>query len=266
MANRDIVVIGTSAGRFEGLCFLAKGFNHDFPASILIPIHLPLQFRSHLDQLLSAVGPLPATFAIEGEFRKNGHIYIAPPGRHFLVDKEWLWPSVGPRESNARPAIDAMLRSVAVCCGYRRSALCSTGTLGDGASGLSAIEQTGGLTVVQDQKDAAFPGMPENALRRNNPDHVVYLREVPGLLDALVRQPEGDRVAAPNKLRYEVENARNGPASIEKMDWLGQRSVLTCPDCGGIMWEIKEGDLSRYRCPSAMPTRSRQSQPGLMSA
>jgi hypothetical protein len=59
MANRDIVAIGTSAGRFAALCFLgflAKGFNHDFPASILITIHPPLQFRSHLDQLLSAAG------------------------------------------------------------------------------------------------------------------------------------------------------------------------------------------------------------------
>jgi hypothetical protein len=68
-----------------------------------------------------------------------------------------------------------------------------TGTLGDGASGLTAIEQTGGVTVVQNPKDAAFPEMPENAIRRNNPDHVVYLREMPALLDALVRQPVGDR-------------------------------------------------------------------------
>jgi two-component system, chemotaxis family, protein-glutamate methylesterase/glutaminase len=208
---------------------------------------------------------LPATFATEGEVRKNGHIYIAPPGRHLLLDQERLWLGVGPRENNARPAIDAMLRSVAVCCGYRAIGLVLTGTLGDGASGLSAIEQTGGLTVVQDPKDAAFPEMPENALKRNNPDHVVHLREVPGLLDALVRQPAGDRVAAPNELRYEVEIARNGRASMDKMDWLGQRSVLTCPDCGGIMWEIKEGDLSRYRCHIGH-ARSRQSQPELMSA
>jgi two-component system, chemotaxis family, protein-glutamate methylesterase/glutaminase len=191
---------------------------------------------------------LPATFAGEGEVRKKGHIYIAPPGRHLLVDGERLWLGTGPRENNARPAIDAMLRSVAVCCGYRAIGLVLTGTLGDGASGLSAIEQTGGVTVVQDPKDAAFPEMPENALRRNNPDHVVYLREMPRLLDALVRHPAGDPVTAPDKLRYEVEIARSGRSSMKKMDWLGQRSVLTCPDCGGIMWEIKDGDLSRYRC------------------
>jgi two-component system chemotaxis response regulator CheB len=246
MANRDIVAIGTSAGGFETLRFLAKGFDQDFPASILITIHLPLEFRVHLDQLLSAAGPLPATFATEGEVRKNGHIYIAPAGRHLLVDEERLWLGVGPRESNARPAIDP--RPLAVCCGYRAIGVVLTGTLGNGASWLWTIKQAGGLTVVQDPKDAAFPEMPENALRRNNPDHVVHLREMPRLLNALVRHPAGDPVAAPDSLRYEVEIARNGRSSIEKLDWLGQRSVLTCPDCGGIMWEIKDGDLSRYRC------------------
>jgi two-component system chemotaxis response regulator CheB len=58
----------------------------------------------------------------------------------------------------------------------------------------------------------------------------------------------GDPIPAPDSLRYEVEIARNGRASVEKMNWLGQRSVLTCPDCGGIMWEIMDGDISRYRC------------------
>jgi hypothetical protein len=56
MANRDIVAIGTSAGGFEALRFLAKGFDQDFPASILVTIHLPLEFRSELDQLLSLLG------------------------------------------------------------------------------------------------------------------------------------------------------------------------------------------------------------------
>jgi two-component system chemotaxis response regulator CheB len=116
-----------------------------------------------------------------------------------------------------------MLRSVAVCCGYRAIGFVLSGTLGDGASGLSAIEQTGGLTVVQDPKDAAFPEMPETALKRNNPDHVVHLREMPRLLDSLVRQPAGAPVAAPDELRYKVEIARNGRASMER--WIGSGSA-----------------------------------------
>jgi two-component system, chemotaxis family, protein-glutamate methylesterase/glutaminase len=248
MANRDIVAIGTSAGGFGALRFLAKEFPESFPASILVTIHLPLQFHSSLDQLLTQAGPLPATFANEGEVIKKGRIYIAPPGRHLLVDNERLWLGTGPRENNARPAIDPMLRSAAVCCASRTIGVVLTGTLGDGASGLWAINKAGGMTVVQDPKDAAFPEMPQTALKRMEPDHVVHLRDMPGLLYALVQQLAGDAIVVPDNLRYEVEIARNGRSSMSGMDWFGARSVLTCPDCGGVMWELKDSDMSRYRC------------------
>src|SRR5262249_30602812 len=76
-----------------------------------------------------------------------------------------------------------------------------------------------------------------------------HLRDMPGLLDTLVRQPAGVPTAVPDNLRYEVEIARSGRASsMSGMDWFGQRSTLTCPDCGGVMWELKDGALSRYRC------------------
>jgi two-component system, chemotaxis family, protein-glutamate methylesterase/glutaminase len=138
-----------------------------------------------------------------------------------------------------------MLRSVAVCCGNRGIGVVLTGTLGDGASGLWAVSQTGGMTVVQDPKDAAFPEMPQTALKRMEPDHVAQLRDMPGLLQTL---PAGDPIPAPDNLRYEVEIARNGRSSMNGMDWFEARSVLTCPDCGGLLWELKDGAMSRYRC------------------
>lgn len=248
MSNRDIVAIGTSAGGFEALLFLAKGFRKDFPAAILITIHLPSEFRSSLDEILTRAGPLRAKFADEGEVIERSKIYIAPPGRHLLINGEQLWLGIGPRENGARPAIDPMMRSVAVCCGNRAVGAVLTGTLVDGASGLWAIDQTGGTTLVQDPADAAFPEMPQTALKRIEPDHVVHLRDMPELLGALVRQPAGEPVTAPDKLRYEVEIAKSGRASIDGMDWFGGRSALTCPDCGGTMWHLKDGALSRYRC------------------
>ena len=248
MGNRDIVAIGTSAGGVEALLFLAKGFRHDFPASVLITIHLPSHFPSSLDEILTRAGPLAATFANEGEVMKKARIYIAPPGRHLLVDDQRLWLGEGPRENGARPAIDPMLRSTASCCGNRAVGVVLTGSLGDGASGLWALSQMGGLTVVQDPSDAAFPEMPRTALNRLHPDHVVHLEEMPALLDNLVHQPTGEPAPVPDNIRYEVEVARSGRTSMNEMDRFGQRSVLTCPDCGGVMWEVKEGKLSRHRC------------------
>jgi two-component system, chemotaxis family, protein-glutamate methylesterase/glutaminase len=249
MANRDVVAIGTSAGGVEALRFLANGFPENFPASILVTIHLPLEFHSSLNEVLTRAGPLPAAFANDGEVRKKARIYLAPPGRHLIVDGERLWLGTGPRENSFRPAVDPMLRSVAVCCGNRAIGVELTGTCGgDGASGLWAVDQAGGMTVVQEPKDAAFPEMPRTALNRIESDHVALLKDLPGLLHALVHQPAGDPIAVPDNLRCEVEIARNGRSSMRMMDRLGQRSVLTCADCGGIMWELKDGAMSRYRC------------------
>jgi two-component system chemotaxis response regulator CheB len=118
----------------------------------------------------------------------------------------------------------------------------------DGASGLWAINRTGGATLVQDPADAAFPEMPQTALKHMEPDRVVHLGNMPEALDALVHQPARARIEPSDKLRYEVEIAKTGRASISGMDWFGGRSALTCPDCGGVMWQLKDGPLSRYRC------------------
>lgn len=248
MANRDLLVIGTSAGGVPALQALARGFRRDLPASVLITIHLAKNFRSRLDQILSSVGPLAASFAEDGEPMRRGHIYIAPPGRHLLAEVDRLVLGDGPPENGSLPAIDPMLRSVARCCGGRTVGVVLTGLLGDGASGLWSLGQSGGVTVVQDPRDAAFGEMPVAAINRITPDHVVTLAEMPSLLDSLVRQSQEPTSPASDRLNLETEVARTGVSTMDDMDRIGRRSTLSCPDCGGVMWEIAEGDLARFRC------------------
>src|SRR5215475_2473947 len=104
MANRDVLALGTSAGGVEALISLAKHLRSDFPASVLVTIHLPSHPQSILDEVLNSVGPLPARFAAGGENVRKGHVYIAPPDRHLLLDGDRLLLGSGPRENNARPA------------------------------------------------------------------------------------------------------------------------------------------------------------------
>jgi len=233
MANRDILAIGTSAGGVDALLRLAGGLPADLPASVLVTIHLSRHFVSALDQVLSDAGPLPARFAKDGEPLRKRQIYLAPPDRHLLVEDDRLHLGRGPRENNSRPSIDAMLRSAAVCCGGRTVGVVLTGTLGDGASGLWAVRQCGGLTVVQDPHDAAFAEMPQTALEKARPDHVVSLDDMPRLLSGLVHQPAGETVEAPSSLRYETGIARKGGLAMDDMDRIARRSVLACPDCHG---------------------------------
>lgn len=249
MANRDILAIGTSAGGFEALRFLAGQFPADLPASVMVVIHLSSpRGRSSLDSILSKSGPLPASFAEDEEIFERGHIYIAQPGRHLIVDGDTLRLGVGPRENNARPAVDALFRSVALCCGPRSIGVVLTGMLGDGSAGLQSLQNCGGITVVQDPEDAAYPGMPTAAIRLAKPNHVAHLAHMPALLNRLVRQPRGNAVPVPATIKYEVEVAASGRTNMSTMDRIGRRSVLACPDCGGVMWEIDENDILHYRC------------------
>src|SRR5262249_27781830 len=134
---------------------------------------------------------------------------------------------VGSHENEARPAIDSMLRSAAVCCGYRTVGVVLTGALSDGASGLSALNLCGGITVVQDPSDAAFAEMPLSALDRVAPNHVSQLAQMPALLYSLAHQPAGRPVAVPAAIKHEVEIARSGRASRDTMDQIGRRSALS---------------------------------------
>jgi two-component system chemotaxis response regulator CheB len=218
MQTRDLLAIGTSAGGIKALSFLAKSFPPSFSAAIVITIHLSSQFRSALDQILSSAGPLPASFARDGEPVNRGRIYIAPPDRHLLLDHDRLVLGSGPRENNARPAIDPMLRSVASCCGGRAIGAVLTGTLGDGASGLGALALCGGVTIVQDPHDAAHPQMPISAMKRLQPDHVVPLARMPALLKTLIRQPAVELMPVPERIKLAIEVARGAESTMGDMD------------------------------------------------
>jgi len=190
MSHRDILAIGTSAGGLEALCYLAEEFPPNFPASVLVVIHLPSHFQSSLDAILTQCGPLVASFATDGARMEPGRIYIGPPDSHLLVtDQDRLQLGRGPREYNCRPAVDPLFRSLALCCGARSVGALLTGMLSDGASGLQMLKQYGGITVVQEPSDADFPDMPVAALTKSKPTHVASLAAMPALFQNLVNQP-----------------------------------------------------------------------------
>jgi two-component system, chemotaxis family, protein-glutamate methylesterase/glutaminase len=249
MPRRDIVAIGASAGGIDALQRLLGKLSPSFDAAVLVTLHLAVDYASALDRILSRSGALPVRFAESGEKIENGQVYLARSHGHLLLNADWrIELGRGPRENNARPAIDPMFRSVALCCGARAIGVVLSGMLDDGAAGLLALKQCGGATVVQEPSDAAFPDMPMHALHRARPDHVATLAAMPALLKKLVQQPAGERLPAPESLRFEVEIARSGRSNMSEMDRIGRRSVLACPDCHGVMWEIDEGELVRYRC------------------
>ena len=183
------MVIGTSAGGVEALPRIFKDLPEDFPAAILVVMHLSHpSFATWLSDRLAAVGPMRVKVAENGETVRQGTAYIAPAGTHLLVEGEQLSLGSGPREQHVRPAIDALFRSAAHAFGPRVIGVVLTGALSDGTLGLRAVREAGGITIVQDPEHAHTRAMPTNAMNSGEVDHCVGLEDIAPLLELLVRR------------------------------------------------------------------------------
>jgi two-component system, chemotaxis family, protein-glutamate methylesterase/glutaminase len=177
----EIVVIGASAGGIQALKGLVGEIPADFPCPLLIVVHVsPTQ--SVLPGILSRAGHLHAEHARDGEELVAGRIYVAPPDCHLLVVKRSVRVVRGPKENGHRPAIDPLFRTAATEYGSGVVGVVLSGALDDGTAGLVAVKQAGGLTAVQDPKDAIYPAMPVSAIAAVEPDHVLPVRELGALL------------------------------------------------------------------------------------
>lgn len=249
MTTRDIVVIGASAGGVEALQRLCAALPHDLPAAIFITQHLSPSARSVLPQLLDRVGPLPASSPVDGAPIEHGRIYVAAPDHHMLLREDKVLMRRGPYENRTRPAVNALFRSAAVAFGGRVIGMVLTGLLDDGTEGLIAITAAGGLSVIQDPDDAAWPSMPRNALKRDHVSHVAPISELGPLLARLVTEEAGPTVPLPEEVRIEDKMAEQEFAIVESdIVTPGQPSRISCPDCGGVLNQIEAQDELRFRC------------------
>ncbi len=250
MPARNIIVIGASAGGIEALLTLARGLPADLPAAVLVVVHVPSDSTSMLPQLLSRAGPLPATHPEDGAAIRQGQIYVAPPNQHLLLMPGHVRVRHGPRENGHRPAIDPLFRSAARAYGRRVVGVILSGTLDDGTAGLLAIKTRDGAAVVQDPDDAIFSSMPRSAIVAVPVDHIVPLSEMAATLTRLTRgAPEGKGGSpVPEEMEYEVAASELDQQALESDEKPGVPSVFACPECGGVLWELQDGDILRYRC------------------
>ena len=190
-----------------------------------------------------------AAHATDGDPIVNGRIYIAPPDHHLLGREGQVRVLRGPRENRHRPAADPLFRSAAYTYGPRVVGVVLTGSLDDGTVGLKAIKACGGVAVVQDPKEAVFPGMPFSAMTNVDVDYSCALKEIPDLLKQLANEPVSEGTYQMSKeLEIEVKVAEMDESGLENIDKLGKPSAYGCPECHGVLYEIHDGDLFRFRC------------------
>ncbi|HEX3911886.1 MAG TPA: chemotaxis protein CheB [Steroidobacteraceae bacterium] len=242
-----LIVIGASLGGVAALQRLAADLPADFPVPVLIVLHIGAN-QSRLPDLLAAAGPNTASHARDGEPLRTGHLAVAPPGRHLLVNDGTVRLTRGPKENWARPAIDPLFRSAALAFGARAIGIVLTGNLDDGTAGLQAIKSCGGLAVVQDPATAFAPSMPASALQSVAVDYVLPIEAMGAQLRELIMQSNPPSPSTPDRLRLE-HAAANGAANVmQELQKIARPSGLVCPECGGSLWEICEARPSRYRC------------------
>lgn len=158
----------------------------------------------------------------------------------------------GPKENRFRPSIDALFRSAAYTYGPRVIGVILTGMLDDGTSGMWSIKRLGGVSVIQDPQEAAYPSMPNSVAQQVAVDYCVRLADLASLFRKLMDQPVGQRPtlseAEETRINSEVKIAQAYPALQMNVLNLGQPSQLTCPECHGALVRIEEGKFVRYRC------------------
>ncbi|WP_434386403.1 chemotaxis protein CheB [Melittangium boletus] len=248
--HRDIVVIGASAGGVEALSALVQQLPVDFPAAVLVVLHVASGHHSMLPQILSRAGPLSAVHPQDGAPLEPGRIYVAPNDRHLVVEPGRVRLVHGPRENNHRPSVDTLFRSAAVAYGPRVVGVVLTGALDCGTAGLMAVKNRGGLAVVQDPREAFCPDMPRSAMEFVKVDHCVPLAELGALLVRLVSTQVTPSEAPPPSPRLKEEvKAMFGGKNIEAdPKAVGTPSYFSCPDCGGVLFEMDEAGWLHYRC------------------
>jgi len=244
-----IVVVGTSAGGIEALRSLCATLPADFPAPIAVVMHSSPQSPGVLHDIINRAGPLRATVVRSGEHVKAGHIYVPAPDTHLLIEPGRVRLTRGPKENRFRPAIDPLFRTAAQVYGPAAIGVILTGNLDDGTAGLWAIKRLGGIAIVQDPADALFPSMPENARRHVAVDYSVPLSEMGPLLVRLTAAPvEREPVTVPEHMHVDIKIAREEDPLDAGLATVSTPSAIACPECHGVLMQMKEEGLIRFRC------------------
>ena len=257
--TRDLVVIGGSAGALKVLERTLGGLPADFPAGVMVVMHQAEGQPGRLAEILGRCGPLAAKHAEDGEAIELGRVYVAPPDVHLLVERGRLRLSRGPKENRFRPAIDPLFRTAARSYGPQVVAVLLSGLLDDGTLGMMRVKHFGGVTIAQDPADADAGDMPASAIRNVNCDYILKSSEIAGVLIRLVQESSSARSRgatmserpmpeSSNVARDADDSAERGDNALATGSLGACSSGLTCPSCGGALWERNEQGLLYYRC------------------
>ena len=183
MIQYELVVIGASAGGLTAIEQLLTPLPSKFKIPIVIVQHISPYSENYMVTLLNQKCNLKVKEADEKEDLASGMVYVAPPNFHVLIEEDKsISLSVDNKVNFSRPSIDVLFETAAEACKNRTIGIILTGGNQDGAMGLKAIKDKGGLTIVQSPKEAQVDIMPSIAIGATRPDHILTLDKISDLL------------------------------------------------------------------------------------
>lgn len=194
MSDIALIVIGTSWGGLEALGVIVRGLPGNFPIPLVAVQHRSRDARPMLAELLQQSTELRVSEAEDKDLLSPGHLLLAPPDYHLLIEDSFISLDTGQQVKYSRPSIDVTLISAAETYGSRAAGLVLTGANDDGAAGLRRIADRGGLAMVEDPTTATSAVMPAAALRAVPQARVLTLADIPA---ALVRLASGEPMRRP---------------------------------------------------------------------
>ena len=184
-----IVAIGASAGGVEALQSFFGGISQDTGAAFIVVVHLDPQHRSELSAIVAARTSMPVVQVHKKAQLESNHVYVIPPDRRLqVVDHELLATEFEEPRGHRLP-IDFLFRSVAERLGDGFAVILS-GAGSDGALGVRAVKEAGGIILAQDPNEADYASMPRSAIETGAVDFILPVRELAKRLNDLIRIKE----------------------------------------------------------------------------
>jgi two-component system, chemotaxis family, protein-glutamate methylesterase/glutaminase len=186
----EAVVIGASAGALGALSVILPALPAGFRLPLIVVVHVPSDKRSMLAELFQAKCRIPVREAEDKEPINPGTVYFAPSDYHLLVETEKsLSLSSDEPVLFSRPSIDVLFESAADSYGAALIAIILTGANQDGAKGMRAVAEAGGITLVQNPDGAFASAMPEAAIEMCPGARVMSLDAIAAYLQEVGNRP-----------------------------------------------------------------------------
>jgi len=180
-----MLIIGLSAGGMSLVKHLIAALPKDYSLAVAVLAHLPQGYESNLAQILDEATDLPVMMARDKQPIVAGHVYVAPPDYHLLVEQGSPFAfalSEDEPVKSVRPSIDILLKSAAEVFEDSLIAVILSGANSDGANGMAAVKQLGGLCMVLNPLDAEFSTMPNAVIKQVEVDYIASLEDIVSLL------------------------------------------------------------------------------------